>query len=167
MMAELLWTGTIVQTENQRPGKSIACVLSHFSRVQLSVTLWTVACQAPLSMGFSWQEYWSGLPCPPPGDLPNPGIEAVYLMSPALAGGFFTTSTTWEARQEHYLIPNSKEICLEKSSCQIFNRCGPEWGKNLWNDTFKKKKNLAISIKVLNVHGYINITQRFPSKSCY
>ena len=54
-------------------------------------------CQAPLSMGFSGQEYWSGLLCPPPGDLPNPGIEPLSLMSPALAGGFFTTSATWEA----------------------------------------------------------------------
>ena len=54
---------------------SCACVLSHFSHVRLFVTLWTVACQAPLSMGFSRQEYWSGLPCPPPRDLPNPGIE--------------------------------------------------------------------------------------------
>ena len=42
---------------------------------------WTVACQAPLSMGFSRQEYWSGLPCPPPGDLPNPGTEPRSLMS--------------------------------------------------------------------------------------
>ena len=54
-------------------------------------------CQAPLSMRFSRQEYWSGLPCPPPGDLPDPGIKPTSLMSPALAGGFFTTSTTWEA----------------------------------------------------------------------
>ena len=61
------------------------------------VTLWTIAHQAPLSMGFSRQEYWSGLPCPPPGGLPNPGIEFMSLISPALAGGFFTTSTTWEA----------------------------------------------------------------------
>ena len=52
-----------------------ACVLSHFSSVWLYVTPWTVAHQAPLSMGFSRQEYWSGLPCPPPGDLPDPGIE--------------------------------------------------------------------------------------------
>ena len=52
--------------------------------------------QAPLSMGFSRQEYWSGLPCPPLGDFPDPGIELVSLMSPALAGNFFTTSTTWE-----------------------------------------------------------------------
>ena len=55
------------------------------------------ACQAFLSMGFSKQEYWSELPCPPPGDLPDPGIEPVSLISPALAGEFFTKSTTWEA----------------------------------------------------------------------
>ena len=59
------------------------CVLSCLSHVQLFVTLWTVVCQAPLSMGFSRQEYWSGLPCPPPGDLPDPGIEPMSLMSPA------------------------------------------------------------------------------------
>ena len=61
-------------------------------------TLWTVARQAPLSMGFSRQEYWSGLPFPPPGDLPDPGIKPESLMSPALAGGFFTSSTAWEAQ---------------------------------------------------------------------
>ena len=73
------------------------CILSHLSHVRLFVTLWTVALQAPLSIGFSRQEYWSGLPCPSPGDLPDPGIEPVSLTSPALAGGFFTTRTTWEA----------------------------------------------------------------------
>ena len=57
-------------------------------------TLWMVACQAPLSLGFSRQEYWSGLPYPPPGDPPDPGIEPRSLMSPALAGGLFTTSAT-------------------------------------------------------------------------
>ena len=55
----------------------------------------TLAHQATLSMGFCRQEYWSGLPCPPPGDLPNPGMEPVSLTS-ALAGRFFTTSTIWE-----------------------------------------------------------------------
>ena len=67
-----------------------------FSHVRLFATPWTVACQTPLSMGFSRQEYWSGLLCPPPGDLPDPGIEPASLTSPALARGFFTTSTTWE-----------------------------------------------------------------------
>ena len=62
-----------------------------------SVTLWTVACQAPLSTGSSRQEYWSVLPCPSPRDLPNPGIERVSLMFLALTGGFFTTDITWEA----------------------------------------------------------------------
>ena len=66
-------------------------MLSHFSHVQLFVTLWTVARQAPLSMGFSRHEYWRGLPHPPPGDLPNPGNEPASLTSPASAGGFFTT----------------------------------------------------------------------------
>ena len=67
-------------------------LLSRFSRVRLCVTPWTVAHQAPLSMGFSRQEYWKGLPFPSPGDLPNPGIEPTSLTSPTLAGRFFTTS---------------------------------------------------------------------------
>ena len=61
------------------------------------VTPWTVTHQAPLSMAFSRQEYWSGLPFPFPGDLPNPGIEPMSLVSPELAGRFFTTGATWEA----------------------------------------------------------------------
>ena len=68
----------------------LTCMLSCFSRLRLFSTLWTVAHQAPLSMGFFRQEYWSGLPSSPPGDLPNPRIEPKSLMSPALAGGFFT-----------------------------------------------------------------------------
>jgi hypothetical protein len=73
------------------------CVLSCFSRVRLFMIPSTVARQGSLSMGFSRQEHWSGLPFPSPGDRPNPGIESMSLMSPALAGRFFTTSTTWEA----------------------------------------------------------------------
>ena len=75
-----------------------ACMLSHFSHTYLFATPWTVARQAPLSLGFSRQEYWSGLPFPPPGDLPDPGIELVSPMSPASAGGFFTTSANWESQ---------------------------------------------------------------------
>ena len=76
---------------------SLAWVLSHFSFVQLFATLWTVAHQAPLSMGFSRQEYWNRLSFPSPGDLTNPGIKPESLRSPALASGFFTTSANWEA----------------------------------------------------------------------
>ena len=71
-----------------------ACRLSYD---QLFATPWTVDCQAPLSMEFFRQEYWSGLPFSPLGDLPDPEIEPESLASVALAGGFFTTSTTQEA----------------------------------------------------------------------
>ena len=62
------------------------------------MTLWIVVFQAPLPMEFSRQEYWSVLPCPPQGDLPNTKIAPMFLTSPVLAGGFFNTSTNWEAR---------------------------------------------------------------------
>ena len=81
-------------------------MLSHFSCIRLFETPWTVAPQAPLSMGVSRQEYWSVLPCLPPGDLPNPEIEHTSLMFPALPGRFFPTSATWEA-------PNAWVTCLE------------------------------------------------------
>ena len=63
------------------------CVLSHFSHVWPFATLWTVARQAPLFLDLFRQEYWSELPCPPPGDLPDSGIEHMSLISPALGGG--------------------------------------------------------------------------------
>ena len=73
-----------------------ACILSRFNSVWLFATPWTVAHQTPLSVEFSRQEYWRGLPFLPPGDLPNPGVEPVSCVSLALAGGFFTPSTIWE-----------------------------------------------------------------------
>ena len=73
-------------------------LLSCFSSIQLFVTPWTVAHQAPLSMRFSSQESWSGLRSPPPGDLYDPGIKPKPLMSPVLGDGFLTTSTTWDAQ---------------------------------------------------------------------
>ena len=74
------------------------CMLSFFSCVQLFALPWAIACQAPLSMRFSRQEYWSGLSFPSPGDLLDPGIKPT---SPALAGGFFTNRATWKT-----LVPN-------------------------------------------------------------
>ena len=74
--------------------------------VRLFVTPRTVDHQAPLSMGFSRQEYCSGLPFSPPGDLPNLGIEAVSLTSSAFAGGFFTTGATWKVQEVHPISEN-------------------------------------------------------------
>ena len=88
--------------------KCIAQLLSH---VWLFATPWTVALQAPLPMGFSGQEYWSGMPLPSWGDLPNPRTEPASLMSPVLAGKFFTTRTTWEAPR-----------CIQFSSVQSLSR---------------------------------------------
>ena len=80
-------------------------MLSYLSHVSLFTTLWTVAHQASLSMGFSKQVHWSGLPFPSPGDHPHPGTESVSLMSPALTDEFFTISTTWEAYCYIYFQP--------------------------------------------------------------
>ena len=88
------------------------CMLSHFIHFWLFVTLWTVAHQAPLSMEFSSQEYWSGLPFPTPGDLPDPGIEPTCVTSPALVGCLFTTSATWEAPTKLDSILKSRAITL-------------------------------------------------------
>ena len=74
--------------------KLCAVLIAQF-RVGLFVTSRIVAHEAPLSMGFSRQEYRSGMPCPQPEDLPHPGIKRTSLTSPALAGGFFTTCATW------------------------------------------------------------------------
>ena len=75
----------------------LTVVVQLLSCVQLFATPWTVAYQD--TMEFSRQAYWSGLPCPSPGDLPNPGIEPTSLISPTFAGESFTTSTTWEAQK--------------------------------------------------------------------
>ena len=82
------------------------------SPVQLFVSPWTAALQDPLSMEFSKQEYWSGLPLPTPGDLPDPGIEPIFLASPALAGRFFTTSTHWEANLSIAVVQSASHAQL-------------------------------------------------------
>ena len=100
-------------------------MLSRFSHVQHFATLWTVACQAPLFMGFFMQEYWSGLPCPPPRDLPNLRIKPESLMSPVFACRFFTTIATWEAQTIQKIIVKRKKniyiyIHISLSPCLPF-----------------------------------------------
>ena len=85
------------------------------SVVSVSVTLRTVAHQSPLSVGFSRQEYCSGLTYPPPGDLPDQGLNPWLLRLPVLAGGFFTTSGTWEAPTSHYTAQMSPPPTKEPS----------------------------------------------------
>ena len=79
-----------------------ACVLSHFSHPTLCNPM---HCSPPgfSVMGFSRQEYWNGLPCPPPGNLPDPWIQLISLMSPALTDKFFITSASWEAQNYHMI----------------------------------------------------------------
>ena len=86
-----------------------------------------VAREAPLSMGFSRQEYWSGLPCPPPGDLPDPGIKPTSLMSPALAGEFFPIRGTGEAPDIFIYTCTQKHI--QGYSLHYFH---DKAGNNLW-----------------------------------
>ena len=88
------------------------CVLSRFSYVRLFETPWTVTTRLLCPWGFSRQEYWSGLPFPSPGDLPEPEIKPLSLKSPALAGRFFTTSATWEAQNfsEALLIETAQAV---------------------------------------------------------
>ena len=88
------------------------CMLHCFSCVQLTVTPWTVAHQTPLSMWFFRQEHWSGLPFPPPGDLPSPGIKLASPGFPALEGRVYTTSPTWEVLYTYIYIYTK---CLLKS----------------------------------------------------
>ena len=90
------------------------------SHVQFYVTLWTVACQAPLSMGFFRQEYWSGLPFPPPGDLPSAGIKPTSLASPALQVDFFAAEPTGKPMHKHYSLPAHNYSFHFQSSFLLF-----------------------------------------------
>ena len=102
------------------------CILSCFSSAWLFATPWTIACQAPLSMGFSSQEYWSGLPCPPPGDLPDPGIKPV---SPALQADSLL-SDPWGKPIYHVycsIIYNSQDV-------ETIHTSNNRWiDKKMWN----------------------------------
>ena len=108
--------------EKQVAHKRILCVCVYVcvKSLQLHLTLCDVMdCSPPGLQGFSRQEYWTGLPCPPPGDLPNPGIETASLKSPALAGGFFTTDATCEAHQR--ILTNHQECRTITSRASV--RC--------------------------------------------
>ena len=122
-------------------------MLSQFSYVQLFVTLWTVAHQAPLSLVFSRQEYWGGLPCPLPGDLPDSGIERAFFTSPALTGRIFTTRSTWEVfytwTSFSYLYTWTETLALPE-----FQACWPLG----WNYTIRSPDMQASRVRLWNYH---------------
>ena len=103
-------------------------MLNHFSRVQVFVTPWTVAHQVPLSMGFSKQEYWSGLPCPSPRGLLDSGMKPSSLMSPALAGEFFITSAIWEARRLYSEVKSLSRVWLTATPWPAAYQAPPSMG---------------------------------------
>ena len=138
-----------------------------------SVTPWTVAHQAPLSMEFSRQEYWSGLSCPPPGDLPNPGIEPVSLMFPAFADGLFILLVppgkpypvfSNDSIHPHFPCPNPIRLYLfsklcrpSPSTCMIENtnsRCQNE--NSLVVFSFKMLIQILIRMHFLDYHSNEN-----------
>ena len=95
----------VTYTHTPKQGYSLhyVCMLGCFGRVRLCGTLWTTACQALLSKGFSRQEYWSVLPCPPPGHLPDPGIKTASLTFPAVAGVFLIAEPPGKSHLHYYL----------------------------------------------------------------
>ena len=100
----------LFQCRKNGPLLCVLYMLSCFSCVRLFAIPWTIALQAPLSMGFSRQEYWSGLPFSSPEDLPHRWVELASLKSPALAGGFFTKCATWEAQGYFYSLYYSNPV---------------------------------------------------------
>ena len=118
------WKGREREKENETTKLTICCCLVTKSCLILC-DLWTIACQAPLSLGFPRQDYWSGLPFPSPGHLPDPGIIPA---SPALAGGVFTTEPPGKPK---YTIEIHKYkvnlILAESTKCEI-NRIKSRWG---------------------------------------
>ena len=119
---------------------ALACIIRCFSCVRLFVTLWTIASQAPLSMGSSRKEYWSALPYSPPGDLPNPGIKPASLMSLALTSRFFwhksqqdrlwhTSQSNGNKNKNKQVGPKLKSFCTAKETTNKVKRQPSEWEK--------------------------------------
>ena len=151
-------------------------VLSHFRHFQLFSTLWTGAHQVPLSMGLSRQDYWKGLPCPPPGDLPYPGIESMSLTSPTLADGFFTTLTTGKPFSmmvfvQTHLCLTLRPHGLQHTGLPVYHQL-PEFAQTLSTESVMPSNHLILchpllflpsifpSIKVFSNESALNI--RWP-----
>ena len=121
------------------------CVCTQtLSHVQLFATPWTVACQSPLYLGFLRQEHWSGLSFPSPGDLPDPGIESIFLTSSALAGRFFTAAPPGKLPDAHLVLYKpgktaSGYYCIHSSAyLWVIGKYHPILQGHLWPVTAPK-----------------------------
>ena len=130
---------------------SLGCVLSRFSSVWLFVTPWTVAHQAPLSMGFTRQEYWSGLPGPPPGNLHNPGIKPVSSVSSALKADSLLLS--------HWGNPSQPYIYIYPLSLKPHRHKPPSHpSKSSHSTELSSLCYTAVSFWLLILHMVINVS---------
>ena len=128
------------------------------THVRLFATLQTVARQAPLSMGFSRQEYWSGLPCPPSGDLPHTGIKPTSLASLALAGGFFPTGATGKPLE--YPCP-SIILYINLWICFIIQTWSAPWGETgAWIISVTIEKKVKVLRKATKIMKGLEIKLR-------
>ena len=149
------------------------CVLSHFGHVQLIVTPWTAACWAPLSIGFSRQEYWNGLPCPPPGDLPNPRIKPVSLMSnlhwqagslpppgkPSQTGKLMVEKNIWEL----FLPSNARNYRSKNWSFRGGLSTSPsQWSPDKQTHHLPQKHNKALEIRRCHWNCSNTLSFRIP-----
>ena len=129
-----------------------ACVLSCFSHVWPFVTPWIVAHQAALSMGFSREEYWSGLPCLLPGDITDLGIEPTSL-TPTLAGRFFTTSPTWEVQNAQAFTLNTIISYIQKKMLKavVWDLKGEEGN---WHEMEKQMSSKQMFVSHAEIMGH-------------
>ena len=137
------------------------CVQS-LSRVWLSVTPWTVARQAPLSVGFPRQEYWSRSPFPSPGGLPDPGIETV---SPAIAGLFFTTESLGKPGQHWWVYSNQTNLIgtfFKMKWSWFFLTSGTSWWHTHWQDFLEKGMTTHSSILAWKFHEQRSLADYSP-----
>ena len=128
--------------------KLCVCVVSRFSHFWLCATLWTVAHQAPLSVGFCRQDFWSELPCPPPGDLSNPEIKPTSLASPALAGGFFTTSSIWEEPKLN-IMEFENGLCVSQQETESNSRGSWDFNEGEMQEVWVGLKSPTRHVEVL------------------
>ena len=135
-------------------------VPSHFSWVQLCATLWTVAHQAPLSKGFSRQEYCSRLPCPPPGDLSDPGIEPASPVAPALLADSLSLSHQGSPGVG-YQTGNQDQPCLGHLRLTFAHLELPSFPKSLRAVTFREVT--PVSFSYVNQKGKVSVVrEKYP-----